>query len=169
MEEANATIRIWFENLAVIKDGDNTPLPISALDTNSHVHGGLRIQINNRYVPYLGFFGPDDVCFSTWIEELDNVVKALDSQANSTYTFDEGEQGQPAFLFEKKGEMVYLSIVDAEFSGGKNSAEWQKIPFAYMDFLEQYRKFRKEFIDEVRRGSPANSDKWLAAFLRRPA
>jgi len=169
MEEARATIRIWFEKLAVIKDGDNTRLPLSSLDSNSHIHGGLRIQIDDRYVPLLGYFGPDDVCFSTWIEELDNVVKAFDDKETASYTFDEGEQGQPAFFFEKKGGTMSLSIIDAGFSGGEADPDWQRIPFAYRDFLIQYRGFRVKFIAEVRRAEPVNSDIWLATFLESPA
>jgi len=71
----NPTVRIWYENLAAMVVNDRKPLSDLALDR--HVHGGLRLEIGGRLVPYLGYWGPDDVCFGEWVNELWLAAKAL--------------------------------------------------------------------------------------------
>ncbi|HZS06481.1 MAG TPA: hypothetical protein VFD58_16700 [Blastocatellia bacterium] len=166
MEElkSSSTFRISFEDLAVIEAGEDR-LPLSALGNDSHIHGGLRIRIGDRLVPSLGHFGPDDVCFSDWIYELQNILKAFEGNEIASYTFDEGEQGQPAFLFERQGDSVFLSIIDSASSGGKADPEWQKVPFAYAGLVRQVDSFITGFVSVLRGASPERADEWIAEFL----
>lgn len=138
---------------------------ISALNEDCHVHGRLEIRIGNRAVPYLGYFGPDDVCFSDWINELDGVLEEFDGKTTATYLFDEGEQGQPAFLFERDHEQVFLSIVDSEISGGMRDREWQRVAFSFQDFAEQVKAFKAGFIKELRAAAPNAYTQWLNSFV----
>ena len=133
------SVRIWFENLAAA--GHEEALPLSTLAPEQHVHGGLRIEIGGRRVPHLGFFGEDDVCFDTWVEELTKIVGKLLHCPEFTRVFDAGDQGQPAFVFERRGDKVLFSIRDSEFSGGKADPEWQEIEFEVADFLTAYQGF----------------------------
>jgi len=134
-----SSVRIWFENLAAA--GHEEPLPLSSLTTEQHVHGGLKIEIGGRLVPHLGFFGPDDVCFDTWVEELTRLVEKLLHCPEFTHVFDEGEQGQPAFVFDRSGDKILFSIRESGFSGGKADPEWQEIEFTAADFLTAYQGF----------------------------
>ena len=72
------TVRMWHEDLAVMSPNDD-PLPLSKLSPDAHVHGGLRLEIAGRLVPYMGYRGPDDACFNQWLEELRHAAAALGS------------------------------------------------------------------------------------------
>ena len=43
---------------------------------------------------FLGFWGPDDVCFNDWAHVLQEAATVLGTSDPAEYTFDEGEQGQ---------------------------------------------------------------------------
>ncbi len=159
------SVEISFANLAVAGYGERLPLSLLDLDENSHIHAKLRFQIGNRVVPYMGFFGPDDVCFNTWISEFERIVKIFDSATDATYIFDEGEQSQPAYFFEKKNGTVYLSIIDSKISDGKADPQWQRVEFNYMEFKQQYLAFRELFISEIKKAAPAVENKWVERFL----
>jgi hypothetical protein len=155
--------------LSVIKVGNNPRrLPLVELDTsNAHIHGALLINIGNRSVPYMGYFGGNDVCFAQWIEELDKICHEFKDNDQGRYCFDEGEQGQPAFPFEREGEMMYLSIIDSALSDGEGDDDWQKVEFSYQEFMSEYEAFRKQFSAELHRSAPAVASEWIGKFLRR--
>jgi hypothetical protein len=145
---------LWLDEYRTEEDEDDavrTPVeaarlpadPAELADLNLHVHGRLRIEIDGRELPHLGFFGPDDVCLYTWVPELARIRSAL-AGGDARYVFDEGEQGQPAFVFERVGETVYVSIEDsriAELSGGHGDAEWQRVPCIAADLFEAIDRF----------------------------
>ena len=162
MSHIEPTIRIFFVNLAAIGD-NNERLPLSHLDMDyhHHIHGGLRIEVQGRFLPYLGYFGADDVCFSLWLGELESVYNTFEEQAVASYTFDEGEQGQPAFLFEKEGGNVFLSIVDSEYSEEGADSNWQRVKFLYEDFRAQYLSTKAAFLSELDQCAPDMRDRWV--------
>jgi len=162
--ETRSTIRIWHENLRVT--GSQHPVPLSSLTLDEHIHGGLRIEIYGRLVPHLGYFGPDDVCLGDWLSELGRVAEAFRSRSDERYIYDEGEQGQPAFLFERNGETALFSIVDAEFSGGKAEPDWQRVAFSPEEFLGAYEVCRKSFVTLLRNEAPHVADEWLRRHAR---
>jgi len=86
----------------------NDRKPLTELTLDRHVHGGLRLEINGRLVPYLGYWGPDDVCFGEWVNELWRAAQAL-RDSGGRHVYDEGEQGQPAFVFEREGDRGFLA------------------------------------------------------------
>lgn len=113
------SIRIWHENLHISRacsGGGADKLPLVSLSANDHIHGGLRIEIGGRLVPHLGFFDQDDACFMWWLRELQGVTDAFAASDTATYLYDEGEQGQPCFLFQRRGDQSFLSIVDSRIS-----------------------------------------------------
>ena len=151
----------------MIKAGSNHRLSLAALDMNSHVHGALLIKIQDRYVPYLGYWGMNDVCFSDWIGALENIYREFSHQETGSYIFDEGEPGQPAFLFEKAGDTVWLSIVDSQLSGGEADEDWQRMAFSYSEFVAQHEKFCEQFVSELKRAAPSTADQWIEKYLPR--
>lgn len=167
--QQNSTIKITFEDLAVIEVGNTSRrLPLAELDvSNAHIHGGLLINIGNRFVPYLGYFGWNDVCFAQWIGELEKICREFKGKEQARYCFDEGEQGQPAFLFEREGEMMYLSIIDSAISDGEGQDDWQKVGFSYREFISEYEAFYKQFSAELQRSSPTVASEWISKFLKR--
>ena len=165
MSVPEPTVRIFYESLGVDEGGADGILPLSALSDDCHVHGGLRIIIHRRLVPRLGFFGPDDVCFSTWLEELETVYTLFRAAETARYVFDEGEQGQPAFLFEREGKKMTLSIIASRISGGKADSDWQNVGFLYEDFNDQYLKMREAFLQRLVEAAPTTADAWIHWFL----
>jgi hypothetical protein len=142
-----SVVRISFSNLWTHADEPGERAPLASLERDGelgHIHGLLMIEIAGRSVPHLGYFGPDDVCFDTWVVELCNAVNAL-ARSPAEYTFDEGEQGQPAFKSERRGSDVVFSIVAG--IGGGADAEWQDVRFAY----EELRAAVVGFLDELRK------------------
>jgi hypothetical protein len=154
------TIRIWHENLSVL--GDDGRLPLAALTPDGHIHGGLRIEIGGRLVPSLGFFGPDDVCFNEWLKQLWQVAQAFHSAERGEHTFDEGEQGQPAFVFERVGDAGFFTIADSGFDAGRANPEWQRIQFSVADFVAEHSRFRESLFATIRKSvRSAVADQWI--------
>jgi len=129
-----------------------------------HIHGYMNIEIGGRPIPRLGYGGKNDVCFNTWIVELANLRKAV-QERKSSYTFDEYEQGQPAYLFEIRPQsMIALSLIDSESGHGKGDKRWKQVLFSYADFKSELLKFRGEFLAEISEISPDLVDFWTAKF-----
>lgn len=164
-------VRIFAANLwtyRLAQTGETAREPLSRLgeDRNSgHIHGRLCIEIAGRPVPHLGFFGPDDVCLNTWLVELCNVVNAL-ARMDAHYTFDEGEQGQPAFNFARIGDEVAFSITESVLGGGHADAEWQGVRFPYKDLRAAVLVFVDELRAELRRQAPKTWERWWPAEAR---
>jgi hypothetical protein len=147
---------MWCENLAAMHFSERRPL--SEVGGASHIHGGLRLEIAGRLVPYLGYFGPDDVCFGQWLRELWHAAHALD-QPGGRHVFDEGEQGQPAFVFEREGDRGFFSIAaSAESEGDPN---WQRVEFAPSEFITAFEGLLTSFSQILREASPTAAESWL--------
>ena len=147
MTDKRPSVRIWYENVAAITASGRRPL--ARLRPQAHVHGGLRLEIGGRLVPHLGYFGPDDVCFDSWLDELALAAEAL-AVPGGRHVYDEGEQGQPAFVFEREGDTGYFSIIDAAYSGGVADSGWQRVEFQPTDFIAAYEDFRTSFLAALR-------------------
>lgn len=143
-------------------------LPLSQLSgKDGHVHGLLRIKINGRALPYLGYFGPDDVCFNAWVHELKTALQRLRTSARSSYTYDEGEQGQPAFLFEREGDIAYISIVASELSEGEAHPDWQRVQFRFADLGQSVEQFLSRLREHVGEASPEFGKQWWSLVAER--
>jgi hypothetical protein len=153
------TIRIWCENVAAMDVSDR--LPLSQLNPDEHIHGGLRIEIGGRLVPSLGYFGPDDVCFDTWLEELWLAAQALESSEHGRHVFDECEQGQPAFVFERDGDRGFFSIAPSGISGVEGDPDWQRVEFSTAEFLAEHARFRESFFATIRAAAPVAAELWI--------
>jgi hypothetical protein len=158
-------IRIWCENLHVSRvrssaGGDD--LPLSSLSRGDHIHGGLRLEIGGRLVPYLGYGNANDVCFGSWLSELSGVADAF-LEATARYVYDEGEQGQPAFIFERTGDTSFFSIADSQISDGLADTEWQRVEFATDEFLSEFYRLQNSFVAALRQEAPATAEEWIRA------
>ncbi|MCB9881426.1 MAG: hypothetical protein H6834_06515 [Planctomycetes bacterium] len=126
------------------QSGDDMPLSALDDDARSHVHGALRVEIDGRRLPWMGFFGPDDVCLNDWARELSQARHTLSTSDVAVHVFDEGEQGQPAFEFRREGERVFVSIVDSTIGDGRSDPAWQRVPCRWHDFDTAVRAFVRE-------------------------
>lgn len=158
------TVRIWHENLAVSEVGEDDPRPLASLGPDDHLHGGLRLEIAGRLVPCLGFFGPDDVCIGDWLEELAHASLAL-SAPGGRHVFDEGEQGQPAFVFEREADRAYFSIARSEITDTDGPAGWQRIEFRPEDFVTAHREFLARLLEYLRQVGP-EAEAWAREHVR---
>lgn len=133
-------------------------------DSYAHIHGHLNFEIGGRSVLAMGYFGPNDVCFNTWIVVFVGIIKAVKERRES-YKFDEYEQGQSAFLFEVKSPaQVVLSIIKSESGEGYDHPDWQNIAFSYADFEATFLGFKSDFLGEISRIAPHQLKYWSKKF-----
>ncbi|MET3878923.1 hypothetical protein [Chitinophaga sp. OAE865] len=135
--------------------------PVPNTDHFSHVHGRLQIVIDEKVVPAMGYFGEEDVCLNAWFNVLGTIVRNFESGKDTEYTYDEGEQGQPAFQFVLiKPNEVAFSIVDSAISGSGGSKKWRNKTFPLSDLKKSYQKVAEQFLKEVAAKAPAQLPHW---------
>jgi hypothetical protein len=105
------------------------------------------------------------VCFGEWVNELWHAAEALRAPGGR-HVYDEGEQGQPAFVFEREGDRGFFSIAASAISEVLADPDWQRVEFSPSDFLAAHDDFRTTFFAEVRAAAPTVAEKWLEQFLR---
>ncbi|RKI37510.1 hypothetical protein D7Y27_25475 [Corallococcus sp. AB004] len=148
------------ELLSAYVPGEATEqLPLTALNEDeTHIHGELRWTLAGRHVPWMGFWGPDDVCLGEWWDGLNATL------TEETYTLDSCEQGSPAFLFERRGESVLLSLV-AGMGGGDPKPDWQQVPFAWDDWVKEVGAFKRRLREWIETKGPREIPaEWTARF-----
>jgi hypothetical protein len=155
------TLKISFADLAVVRQ--NIRLPLQQLTVDDHIHGDLLIEVAGRRLPHLGYFGEDDVCMGEWLGQLAGVREAFATSRTGRYVFDEGEQGQPALVFERQGDLAQVTIADAEFSGGVADLAWQHVEFSAADLIAEEDRFRRAFVAHLTTVAPAVAAEWMAA------
>jgi hypothetical protein len=154
------TVRISFSELWTHVGDERGSLTSLEHDGElGHIHGRLQIVVDGRVIPQLGFFDEADVCFNAWLVELCTIVHAL-AHDDASYTFDEGEQGQPAFLFERRGREVFFSITASEIGDGAANPEWQRVSFDYEDFRAEVERFIDALRAELRIRIPTLVERW---------
>lgn len=146
---------------AHVPDAEGERWPLTALDDEeTHIHGELRWTIAGRRVPWMGFWGAEDVCLGEWWDGLNAAMAAL--ALGASYTLDTGEQGSPAFHFERSGSTVLLSLV-ASMGGGGPVPDWQQVPFAWDELVEGIRTFKRQLrVLLASRGSANLPEEWEA-------
>ena len=162
------TFTISFGELWTYAAGDSQQrLPVSLLPANGrdHIHGRLEILVNGRALPSLGFWGPTDVCFNEWFRELLAAAATLKSSDSCEYIYDEGEQGQPAYLFARRGPALFVSVVDSEISDGQAHPDWQKEECGFNDFMNEVTKFESSFREQLLSQARVGGAAWLRNVL----
>lgn len=151
-----------FSSLFTYEGGDSSKrLPLRSLGGRcTHVHGLLELEVSGKVLPHMGFFGPDDVCFNTWIEELSRITRALADSQSAEYTFDEGEQGQPAFSFRRQGDLLLVSVVASALSGAAEDASSQNISCFWSAFQSAVSAFFASFRKTLLEQCPAVAEGW---------
>ena len=135
--------------------------PVPKTDHFSHVHGHLQIVIDEMVVPCMGYFGEEDVCLNAWFNVLGTLVRNFESGKDTEYTYDEGEQGQPAFRFVLiKPNEVAFSIVDSAISGASGIKKWRNKTFPLSDLKKEYQKVAEQFLKEATAKAPAQLLHW---------
>jgi hypothetical protein len=130
-------------------------------DGRAHIHGRLELSIHGRLLPHLGFFGADDVCFNTWLSELRTAAKRLSQSDRSEHVFDEGEQGQPAFTFERRGVSVYVTVAESLLGGGQADLDWQQVECKFDEFVDAIRHFETALRSAVLSQAPTAGEAWF--------
>jgi hypothetical protein len=171
LENRVMPFEIAFSNLWTYEGGNSDKrLPLSRLsERGGHIHGLLQIKIDGRLLPYLGYFGPDDVCFNEWIFELKSAVKILAASATASYTYDEGEQGQPAFLFERNGNVAFVSVVASQLSDTEGDPDWQRVQFSFADFKRNVEQFLVQLQQHITAASSQFGRHWWEHVAERAA
>lgn len=155
-----SSFSVSFSNLHTYS-ADNDELPVGHLSSeNSHVHGELRILVAGRELPYLGFFGPRDVCFNDWAGELARALRTLSDADSASHVFDEGEQGQPKFEFRRAGPDVFVSVTDSPLSGQEGLPDWQGVRCGFSDFVEAIAEFLANLEKELHSLAPDQASAW---------
>jgi hypothetical protein len=142
-------------------------LPVSALpdDGAAHIHGRLEIIVGGRALPHLGYWGPKDVCLGQWLQVLRDAVKALGAAPKSEYTYDEGEQGQPAFHWKRIDDKVFVSITDSVLSDGRADPTWNEVAFEYDEFVQEFEMFQSSLRVAVSKDAPVGGSVWFNQHL----
>ena len=159
-------VELSFDNLWIEDDEGKlslSRLPDSFEPENRHIHGELVFKVEGVQLPYMGYFGDDDVCFNTWLYELIQVSKLND---NEEYIFDEGEQGQPAYKFHRRKNTLYISIIDSLLTGQLGDSEWQNKSCDFNQFKEELDKLVCDFSTNLKKVSSSISEKWMVNNVR---
>lgn len=161
------------ELLGAYVEKGNKRLPVSALGTIEphphepgihHLHGELCWTVGERRVPAMGVGDPDEVCLGMWWDELNAAIATM--AAGGSYRYDPILQGVPAFFFERSGSTVFLSLV-ASATDAEPDPDWQRVPFAWSDFVEEVRSFQAQLRDLLRAEGPrALPEDWAARLTR---
>ncbi len=96
---------------------------------------------------------------------LHEVEQAFKLSSQVIYTFDEGEQGQPAFQFQREDDWVYISIVESQYSGSSAVPEWQRIACNYTDFHAAIEGFLTDIKTTLQAELNEYASAWLEATL----
>ncbi|RKH97612.1 hypothetical protein [Corallococcus sp. AB038B] len=155
---------VKLELLSAHVPGEDTQRwPLTALNEDEpHIHGELRWTLAGRQVPGMGLWGPDDVCLGEWWDGVNATLTEL--AAEGAYTLDSCEQGSPAFLFERRGESILLSIV-AGMGGGDPKPDWQQVPFAWDDWVKEVGAFKRRLREWIETKGPREIPaEWTARF-----
>jgi hypothetical protein len=124
------------------------------------------MHFGGKALPCLGYVGNDDVCFNRWLEELHTVRDVLADSETAVYVFDEGEQGQPAFEFAREGPVLFVSVIDAEHSGGEADPGYQRVACLWADFCAAFEAFCVSLRREVCDQTPDFGPVWWAQWAR---
>jgi hypothetical protein len=164
------TLAITFGSLwtyAPLSSDDRLPLALLS-DENTHVHGLLRIAVGERVLPRLGYFGSDDVCFNEWVRELSEASGTLLASDPASHVYDEMEEGQPAFHFDRIGDQVFVSV--RESIAGEGDPTWERVPCRLDDFVDAASRFLVEFRQALlAQAGHDRAELWWDRFVRRPA
>eukprot|EP00029_Vermamoeba_vermiformis_P006347 TRINITY_DN2460_c0_g1_i3.p1 TRINITY_DN2460_c0_g1~~TRINITY_DN2460_c0_g1_i3.p1 ORF type:complete len:247 (-),score=21.79 TRINITY_DN2460_c0_g1_i3:8-748(-) len=118
------------------------------VELSGHLHKRLELRVNGDLLPDMGYFGPDDACYSDWIERVfEPLFRRFDKNIND-HCWDFCDQNMPAFEFKKEGPICKLSIVEGCCGGGPDP-RWQNREFLVEELRAEYLKFLKKLHEEL--------------------
>jgi len=165
------SVRIRFSDLWTYAVSESqVRLPLSQLGKGAgHIHGRLEILISEKTLPHLGYFGPSDVCFNTWVPVLREIKEQLSGSEQTVYVFDEGEQGQPAFEFKREFDIMHVSVIDSAISDGSSDPSYQLVSCLWSDFKAEIDSFFGAFRGELDRVGSGPARSWWEKNAQRAA
>jgi hypothetical protein len=116
----------------------------------------------------LGHFDPHDACLGSWAAELLTAARTLASGDPSRYVSDEGEQGQPAYVFEGPGDTVTLPVAKSEIGDGEGIPECGGETFDFLSLVAQVRRLYEDLRLWLDRAAPGKAERWLDHHAIRP-
>jgi hypothetical protein len=87
-------------------------------------------------------------------------LQSLHDVSTGRYVFDEGEQGQPAYEFQREGDVLYVSVIKSEVSDGAADPAWQRVPCDYREFEEQVGLVVKHFGETLKTECGLSLHEW---------
>jgi hypothetical protein len=100
------------------------------------------------------------------LQVLRDAGVALSAASKSEYTYDEGEQGQPAFRWVRRDDSLRVSIVDSTLSDGRADPAWQNVECKYEDFRAEIERFEAAFRAALLLEAPIAGAAWVKNHLR---
>lgn len=138
--------RLGIEQLVLTKGS-----PLAA----THIHGELIILVHGRGVPYL-----EETCFGEWIVYLLQLQKALKECSNARYICEGGDEGLPAYLFERADSEIFLSLIKSQVFPSEDEPDWQRIPFRDSDLQSAIDFFIASFRSHLWKANPEVAPLW---------
>jgi len=135
-------------------------------ESGNHIHGPLAIEINGRRLPRLEFF-PGDVCVGEWACELRGALQVLRADKAAKFVFDEGEQDQPAYVFEREGDVLLVSVAASDRGGARAEPGWQRVACPFADFESAVEEFLAAFRRRLTNEAPSLVDEWWRTNVER--
>jgi hypothetical protein len=80
---------------------------------------------------------------------------------DARHLFDEGEQGQPAFLFQRRGDTIDVAVVDSEISDGRGDTKWGTRSCSCASFDAEVSRFLEEFESTLETAAPGVGRAWM--------
>ncbi len=154
---------LWTDAIGPAGDSERGSLSQLA-GAGEHIHGRLEIRVDGRCLPSLGYFGPDDVCLNEWVRALTHLRTAITGDGETTYLYDEGEQGQPGYHFAKVGDEVVVSVRDG-IGGGRADPEWLGVACQAVDVVDAIAAFSRQLESAVISAAGKRGREWLAAVV----
>lgn len=138
--------------------------PLAELVPSAHIHGRLAISIDDHALPRLGYWNESDVCIGQWLAVLVHAVRQLGS-GDGTYVYDEGEQGQPAYVFRRVGAALLVSVSESRLSGAPGSPDWVERPCELAAFAAATHTFLADLRAYLNEAAPAAAEVWCERWL----
>ncbi|TYP74857.1 hypothetical protein [Paenibacillus methanolicus] len=132
-------------------------LPISELRMTDTIplRGQFEIHVHDRKMWIIGnASAPEEMMIDDWLYTLKLLFTRLEAGCTS-YKMSTGEQGGAVYLFEREGEMLFLSVFrDYDRDSLEPIEDWQRVPMTYESFRRGYLDFRRRLYNELKEQAP---------------
>lgn len=137
------------------------PLDRLTYDDN-HIHGLLEITIAGRALPSMSYFEDGEVCINEWVDVLLAARRDLSVADVASYVYDDAEQGQPGYRFDRKVDTLNVSVIEGVRGGGRADPSFQRVACRWADFVREVDAFLTGLHASVLSAAPVEGTAWWA-------